>query len=118
MLGTRVQDDRRDLGKISSMRTTKALALRATTDKWRDEMQRVRLSLAALLTSASAFGVATPASAVTYPVCLAGGEADTLQCDYTSLQQCRAAASGIGYCATNPHMPPTLTRMAVCISEF
>jgi hypothetical protein len=64
-------------------------------------MQRVRLSLAALLTSASAFGVATPASAVTYPVCLAGGEAATLQCDYTSLQQCRAAASGIGYCATN-----------------
>src|SRR5438309_1214046 len=83
------------------MRTTKALALRATTDKWRDEMQRVRLSLAALLTSASAFGVATPASAVTYPVCLAGGEA-ALHCDYTSLQQCRAAASGISYCAANP----------------
>src|SRR3954454_16988783 len=81
------------------MRTTKALALRTTTGKWRDEMH---LTLAALLTSGSAFGVATPASAVAYLVCLAGGEAATLQCDYRSLQQCRAAASGMGYRATNP----------------
>ena len=69
-------------------------------------MRRILLTLAALLTSASVFGVATPASAVTYPVCLAGGEADALRCDYTSLEQCQAAASGIGYCAMNPAYTP------------
>ena len=79
-----------------------ALALRTITNKWREEIRRNLLTLAALLSSASVFGVATPASAVTYPVCLAGGEAATLQCDYASLEQCQAAASGIGYCAMNP----------------
>lgn len=69
-------------------------------------MRRILFTLAALLTSAGIFGIVTPASAVTYPVCLAGGEAGTFQCDYTSLEQCRAAASGIGYCATNPAYTP------------
>jgi hypothetical protein len=65
-------------------------------------MRRILFTLAALLASASVFAIVTPAGAVTYPVCLAGGETDTLRCDYASLEQCRAAASGIGYCAANP----------------
>jgi hypothetical protein len=69
-------------------------------------MRRILLTLVALLTSTCVVGILTPASAVTYPVCLGGGEAGTFRCDYTSVEQCRAAASGIGYCATNPAYTP------------
>jgi hypothetical protein len=67
-------------------------------------MRRVLIAMAALLASASIFNLAAPARAQTYPVCLAGGsDEDGMRCDYTSLDQCRATASGTGgYCVTNP----------------
>jgi hypothetical protein len=53
-----------------------------------------------VLTAANLFGVTTPSRAAT--ACLAGGENGALQCDYASLDQCRAtAAGGLGYCVTN-----------------
>jgi hypothetical protein len=68
------------------------------------EMRRVLIAMAALLASASIFSLAAPATAQTYPVCLAGGsDEDGMRCDYTSFDQCRATASGIGgYCVINP----------------
>jgi hypothetical protein len=65
-------------------------------------MRRILLALAVLLISASIFGVATPASAVTYPFCVAGGVTDTPRCDYENMAQCQASASGTGYCVMNP----------------
>ena len=66
-------------------------------------MRRFPIILAALLASACILAEATPAIAETYPVCLADGSANTLECDYASLAQCRATASGgLGYCVTNP----------------
>lgn len=66
-------------------------------------MRRFFIVLAPLLTSACIFCVATPAGAATYPVCLAGGTADAILCDYANLAQCQATASGAGgYCVTNP----------------
>jgi hypothetical protein len=50
-------------------------------------------------------GLATvpPAKAESYPVCLAGGSSDQTQCDFVSLAQCRATASGgLGYCKIDP----------------
>jgi hypothetical protein len=66
-------------------------------------MRRVLIATAALLASATIFNPAAPASAQTYPVCLVSGDEDGMRCDYTSLDQCGATASGIaGYCVTNP----------------
>ncbi len=60
------------------------------------------IALAALLTLAGIFMVTTPASAESYPACLAGGD-NEVRCEYTNLEQCRAAASGgLGYCVINP----------------
>ena len=43
----------------------------------------------------AALGVMHPiATAESYPVCLSGGSSDQMQCDFVSLAQCRAAASG------------------------
>jgi hypothetical protein len=65
-------------------------------------MRRFLVVLAPLLASACIYGMATPAHAETYPVCLAGGSANTIECDYTTLAQCQATASGgLGYCITN-----------------
>jgi hypothetical protein len=64
-------------------------------------MRRCDIALAALLISGSILGVTVPAGAQTYPVCLAGGDADSPRCDYANLEQCRAAASGIGYCISS-----------------
>ncbi len=65
-------------------------------------MRRLLAISAALITSACIYS-ATPARAETYPVCLAGGQTNALQCDYTTLAQCQATASGgLGYCVTNP----------------
>ena len=75
----------------------------AMKKEWSDEMRRFHIALAALLASMWIFSVATPAGAATYPVCLAGGNADAVLCDYANLAQCRATASGAGgYCVTNP----------------
>jgi hypothetical protein len=72
-------------------------------NRWRNEMQRSLIALATLLAAASIYGAATPARAETYPVCLAGGSANTVECDYANLAQCQATASGgLGYCITNP----------------
>jgi Protein of unknown function (DUF3551) len=58
-------------------------------------------ALIAFLTLAGIFVVATPARAEA-SVCLAGDDNEP-QCNYTSLEQCRAAASGgLGYCVTQP----------------
>ena len=66
-------------------------------------MRRFLVVLAPLLAAACIYGMATPAHAETYPVCLAGGSANTIECDYTTLAQCQATASGgLGYCITNP----------------
>jgi hypothetical protein len=67
-------------------------------------MRQVLIALAALFTLASTFSPVAPARAQTYPVCLAGGsDEDGMRCDYTSLDQCRATASGIGgSCVINP----------------
>ncbi|MCA6111112.1 DUF3551 domain-containing protein [Bradyrhizobium sp. CNPSo 4026] len=57
----------------------------------------------ALLALANVFIAAAPARAESYPVCLAGEESGSLECEYASLEQCRATASGgVGYCVTNP----------------
>src|SRR5262249_5259257 len=61
------------------------------------------IALMAFLALASIFSAAAPARAESYPVCLAGGESNSLRCEYTNLEQCRATASGgLGYCVTNP----------------
>jgi hypothetical protein len=79
-------------------------SMRSTTKRWRDDMRRVLTAMAALLASASVSSLTAPARAQTYPVCLAGGsDEDGMRCDYTSLDQCRASASGIGgSCVINP----------------
>jgi hypothetical protein len=61
------------------------------------------IALTAFLTLASIFTVATtPARAESNSVCLAGDDNEP-QCQYTTLEQCRAAASGgLGYCVTAP----------------
>lgn len=83
--------------------TLSNIIMRSTTDEWRDEMQRFLNVLVPLLTSACIFSGPTQASAETYPVCLAGGAADAILCDYANLAQCKATASGAGgYCVTNP----------------
>lgn len=67
-------------------------------------MRRATLAFAFLLVAAAAtFGGATKASADTYPVCLAGGDENSLRCDYANIEECRTAASGgLRYCVTNP----------------
>jgi len=66
-------------------------------------MQRIPIAMAALLASACIFSMAVPARAQTYPVCLAAADEDGMRCDYTSLEQCRATASGTGgNCFINP----------------
>jgi len=65
-------------------------------------MRGLLIGLAALIW-VSLLNVWTPASAETYPVCLAGGPDNTLRCDYANLEQCKAtAAGGLGYCVSNP----------------
>ena len=58
---------------------------------------------AALAVLVSALGLATPARAASYPVCLAGGSNNALRCNYANFEECRASASGrLGYCVANP----------------
>ena len=66
-------------------------------------MRRFLIVLAPLLTAACFFSEPTQAAAETYPVCLVGGTTDARLCDYATLAQCQATASGgLGYCVTNP----------------
>jgi hypothetical protein len=60
------------------------------------------VALVAFVALAAAFIAATPASAQPSPVCLAGVD-NALLCDYASLEQCRATASGgLGQCIVAP----------------
>jgi hypothetical protein len=60
------------------------------------------IALVAFLSLAGIFTVGTPAHAASNTVCLAGPDNEP-QCDYASLVQCQAAASGgLGYCVTQP----------------
>jgi hypothetical protein len=66
------------------------------------------LAFSALFTAIFSFTVAPPASAETYPVCMAGGfDSRALHCDFSDFDQCRATASGIGgSCIQNPDYHP------------
>ena len=58
------------------------------------------LALAALAVPLAATG---PAQAVEYPYCASGQWAGGGGCSYTTLEQCRAAISGVGGgCVSNP----------------
>ena len=64
-------------------------------------MRRTPIALIVLFSSVSVLNLATPAASS--PVCLAGGSDNSMRCDYVSLEQCRASASGgVGYCVENP----------------
>jgi hypothetical protein len=68
-----------------------------------DEMRRTPVALIVLVSSVSALSSANPATAASYPVCLAGGSDNALRCDYANFEECRATASGdLGYCVANP----------------
>jgi Protein of unknown function (DUF3551) len=71
--------------------------------KMKNGMQRGLLFSAALLVLGGIFDCATPASAQSYPVCLDGGSDNSMRCEFSSMQECRATASGgLGYCEPNP----------------
>lgn len=56
-----------------------------------------------LLPAALMAGVPTPASARDYPFCVIGDRWIDQDCRYSTIAQCRAAASGTGgHCAQNP----------------
>ena len=58
------------------------------------------LALAAIAVTLAATG---PAQAVEYPYCASGQWAGGGGCSYTTLEQCRAAISGVGGgCVSNP----------------
>jgi len=68
-------------------------------------MRRLVLIVAAFLTFLGSFEMVSPARAeIYYPVCLAGqGDDKAVQCEFTTLDQCRASASGTGgSCFNNP----------------
>jgi hypothetical protein len=69
-------------------------------------MRRSIIALAALVTMASAVQLTTPARAeIDYPVCRNnfGKGGNYRRCDFTTLAQCQATASGIGgTCTMNP----------------
>src|SRR5262249_15516093 len=45
----------------------------------------------------------TSTGAQSDPVCLNGGSDNSLRCDFSTMQQCRSAASGgLGYCEPDP----------------
>src|ERR1700744_5649373 len=66
-------------------------------------MQQLSKSVKAFFIAANSFAVVCPASAESYPVCLAGAETNSMRCEFASAEQCRASASGgMGYCVRNP----------------
>jgi hypothetical protein len=71
-------------------------------------MRRSIVALGALIAAAGIFQMPTPAKAnIDYPFCRAGkgeGGYGTARCDYSTLEQCQATASGLGgFCVTNPN---------------
>jgi hypothetical protein len=84
---------------LTPMTRRSILSSRSTTNARSHKMRPV--ALIAFLTLASIFIAAKPASAESYPVCLAG-EDNEPWCEYANLEQCQAAASGgLGECVTN-----------------
>ena len=69
-------------------------------------MRRFIIALGALAAMASAGQLASPASAeINYPFCrgVSGGEGSEKRCDFSTLEQCRVTASGLGgTCYQNP----------------
>jgi hypothetical protein len=67
-------------------------------------MQKVIIpALAVLCLVAGFLEPTTPSIAGSYPICLTGGEANSLRCEFSNLEQCRASASGgSGDCVRNP----------------
>ena len=68
-------------------------------------MRRFIIALGALAAMAGAGQLATPASAeIDYPYCRdRGGGEYNMRCDFTTLEQCQATASGLGgSCSLNP----------------
>jgi hypothetical protein len=62
----------------------------------------VARTLAASFVTASLLVFATPSTAQS-AICLAGGNENSLRCDFATLEQCQASASGgLGYCVANP----------------
>jgi hypothetical protein len=60
-------------------------------------------ALAVLCLAAGSLEFTTPSIAGSYPICLTGGEANSLRCEFSSLEQCQASASGsLGDCVRNP----------------
>ncbi len=52
---------------------------------------------------ADALEFTAPSIAGAYPICLTGGDANSLRCEFSSLEQCQMSASGgLGYCIRNP----------------
>jgi hypothetical protein len=72
----------------------------------REQMRRFIIALGALAAMAGAGQLARPASAeINYPYCrgVSGGEGSEKRCDFTTLEQCRVTASGLGgTCYPNP----------------
>ena len=70
--------------------------------------------LAALMAAATLTVLANqPAQAREYPWCAhyGGADNDSVNCGFETVEQCRAAISGVGgYCQTNPRYIPAATR--------
>jgi Protein of unknown function (DUF3551) len=97
--------------RVSNCTSTRACALqiewRKTGMKMKSGMQRGLFFSAALLVLGGVFDCATSASAQSYSqsysVCLNGGSDNSIRCGFSSMEQCRATASGgLGYCEQNP----------------
>jgi hypothetical protein len=60
-------------------------------------------ALTVLCLTTGSLELATPSVAGSYPICLTGGDPNSSRCDFSSLEQCQASASGgLGYCVRNP----------------
>jgi hypothetical protein len=66
-------------------------------------MRRLVNTLVTVFLAASAPAEVALASGEPDPVCLAGGDSNSLRCEFASFGQCRATAfGGLGYCVNNP----------------
>jgi hypothetical protein len=87
------------------LRGFRLAALTLSTTDGDGKMRRLYLIVATFATFAAVFDTVSPARAeINYPFCI-GGEADdkAVQCEFTTLDQCQASASGTGgSCFANP----------------
>ena len=74
-----------------------------TKVQMKDSMRCGLFLPAVLLVVWTAVDSTTLAHAQSDSVCLSDGSDNSLRCDYSSMEQCRATASGgLGYCVSNP----------------